>query len=102
MSRCILQVNLKEDIVTNFIENLYYGNIEPMEIQTNITPELKAKLKVLSEKEEKFRKGLSEENLKLFDELAQFSAGFNSLSCLDSFISGFKIGGKMIYNTFID
>ena len=88
--------------MTNFIENLYYGNIEPMEIQTNITPELKAKLKVLSEKEEKFRKGLSEENLKLFDELAQFSAGFNSLSCLDSFISGFKIGGKMIYNTFID
>ena len=88
--------------MTNFIENFYYGNIEPMEIQTNITPELKAKLKVLSEKEEEFRKGLSEENLKLFDDLTQLSAGFNSLSCLDSFISGFKIGGKMIYNTFID
>ena len=86
----------------NIIEDFYYGNIEPMEIQTNITSELKAKLKVLSEKEEEFRKGLSEENLKLFDELTQLSAGFNSLSCLDSFISGFKIGGKMIYNTFID
>ena len=40
----------------NIIEDFYYGNIEPMEIQTNITPELKAKLKVLSEKEEEFRK----------------------------------------------
>lgn len=88
--------------MTNFIENFYYGNIEPMEIQTNITPELKVKLKVLSEKEDEFRKGLSEEKLKLFDELTQLSAGFNSLSCLDSFISGFKMGGKMIYNTFID
>ena len=88
--------------MTNFIENFYYGNIEPMESQTNITPELKAKLKVLSEKEEEFRKGLSEENLKLFDELTQLSAGFNSLSCLDSFISGFKIGGRIIYDTFID
>ena len=88
--------------MTNFIENFYYGNIEPMEIQTNITPELKAKLKVLSEKEEEFRKGLSEENLKLFDELTQLSAGFNSLSCLDSFISGFKLGGKIIYETFED
>ena len=88
--------------MTNFIENFYYGNIEPMEIQTNITPELKAKLKVLSEKEEEFRKGLSEENLKLFDELTQLSAGFNSLSCLDSFISGFKLGGRIIHDTFID
>ena len=86
----------------NIIEDFYYGNIEPMEIQTNITSELKEKLRILSEREEDFRKGLSEENLKLFDELTQLSAGFNSLSCLDSFISGFKIGGKMIYNTFID
>ena len=88
--------------MTNFIEDFYYGNIEPMEIQTNITPELKAKLKVLSEREEEFRKGLSEENLKLFNEYTQLSAGFNSLSCLDSFISGFKMGGRIIHDTFID
>ena len=88
--------------MSNFLQDFYYGNIEPMESQTNITPKLKEKLRVLSEKEENFRKGLSEENLKLFDELTQLSAGFNSLSCLDSFISGFKIGGKMIYDTFID
>ena len=88
--------------MTNIIEDFYHGNIEPTELQTNITPKLKAKLRILSEKEEEFRKGLSEENLKLFDEYTQLSAGFNSLSCLDSFISGFKMGGKMIYDTFID
>ena len=73
-----------------------------MESQTNITPKLKAKLKVLSEKEEEFRKGLSEENLKLFDEFTQLSAGFNSLSCLDSFITGFRIGGKLVYDVFVE
>lgn len=88
--------------MSNIIEDLYYGNIEPMESQTDITPKLKEKLRVLSEKEENFRKGLSEENLKLFDEYTRLSARFNSLSCLDSFITGFKMGGKMIYDTFID
>ena len=88
--------------MSNFLQDFYYGNIEPMESQTNITPKLKAKLKVLSEKEEDFRKGLSEEDLKLFDEYTQLSAGFNSLSCLDSFISGFKLGGRIIHDTFID
>ena len=88
--------------MSNIIEDFYYGNIEPQESQTNITPKLKEKLRVLSEKEENFRKGLSEENLKLFDEYTRLSAGFNCLSCLDSFISGFKMGGKMIHDTFID
>ena len=86
----------------NFLENFHYGNIEPQELQTNITPELKEKLRILSEREEEFRKGLSEENLKLFNEYTQLSAGFNSLSCLDSFISGFKMGGRIIHDTFID
>ena len=88
--------------MTNFIENFYYGNIEPMEIQTNITPELKAKLKVLSEKEEQLRARLTAESLDLFNEYVMCCTEISCLGCADAFISGFKLGGRIIHDTFID
>ena len=36
----------------NIIEDFYYGNIEPQELNSEITPKLKKKLSDLAEKEE--------------------------------------------------
>ena len=38
--------------MSNFIEELYYGNIEPQELSTELSGKLKKKLSKLSEKEE--------------------------------------------------
>ena len=84
----------------NFLENFYYGNIEPQELQTNITPELKEKLRILSNKEEQLRERLTVENLELFNDYAMCCTELSCLSCADAFISGFKLGGKIIYETF--
>ena len=85
----------------NLIEDLYYGNIEAQALQTHITPKLKQKLKALSEKEEYLRNTLSDESLKAFKEYTDMYNEFSCLSCLDSFIGGFKCGAKLIYDTFV-
>ena len=38
--------------MSNIIEDLYYGNIEPQEVNSELTPKLKKKLSNLAEKEE--------------------------------------------------
>ena len=88
--------------MSNFIEDLFYGNIEPQESKTHITKLLKAKLNKMTEKEERLRNELSEDTLKIFNEYVDMSNEFSCLSCLDSFISGFRIGSKFTYDTFVD
>ena len=38
--------------MSTFIEEFYYGNIEPQEVNSELTPKLKKKLSNLAEKEE--------------------------------------------------
>ena len=96
----MLSNNFKEVEMSNIIEDLYYGNIEPQELHTAITPKLKEKLRILSNKEEQLRERLTAENLELFNEYAMCCTELSCLSCADAFISGFKIGGKIIHETF--
>ena len=88
--------------MSNIIEDLYYGNIEPQELRTDITPRVKEKLRILSNKEEELRGRLTAENLDLFHDYVMFCTELSCLSSADAFISGFKLGGKIIYETFED
>ena len=47
--------------MSNIIEDLFYGNLEPQELSTEITPKLKKKLNELVKKEEELTSKLSEE-----------------------------------------
>ena len=98
----MLSDNFKEVEMSNIIEDLYYNNLEPQELQNDITPKLKEKLRILSSKEEQLRERLTAENLELFNDYAMCCTELSCLSCADAFISGFKIGGKIIYETFED
>lgn len=40
------------DIMVNIIEDFYYGNIEPQEVNSELTSKLKNKLTSLADKEE--------------------------------------------------
>ena len=46
--------------MSNVIEELYYGNLEPQELTTEITPKLKKKLSSLAKKEEELSAMLPE------------------------------------------
>ena len=46
--------------MSTFIEDFYYGNIEPQEVNSELTPKLKKKLSNLAEKEEQLTARLKE------------------------------------------
>ena len=87
--------------MSNNIEDFYYGNIEPQEVNSELTSKLKKKLNNLAEKEEQLTARLNGENKKLFQNYVSTYIEFSTSSNADSFISGFRLGAKFTYDTFI-
>ena len=85
----------------NIIEEFYYGNIEPQELTTEITPKLKKKLSALVKKEEELTAILPEKERELFVNYVNAHNEFSSIGNSDSFISGFRLGARFTYHTFI-
>ena len=91
----------EEYIMSNIIEDFYYGNIEPQEVNSELTPKLKKKLSNLAEKEEQLTARLSGEDKELFQNYVSAYVEFSTTSNADSFISGFRLGAKFTYDTFV-
>ncbi len=87
--------------MSNIIEEFYYGNIEPQELSTEITPKLKKKLSSLVKKEEELTAMLLEKEKELFAKYVLAYNEFSSIGNSDSFISGFRLGARFTYDTFI-
>ena len=90
-----------EYIMSNIIEDFYYGNIEPQEVNSELTPKLKKKLSKLAEKEEQLTAKLTGEEKELFLNYVRAYIEFSTMSNADSFISGFRLGARLIYDTFV-
>ena len=88
--------------MSNIIEDFYYGNIEPQEVSSELTPKLKKKLNNLAEKEEQLTAKLTGEEKELFQSYVSAYIEFSTLSNADSFISGFRLGAKFTYETFVE
>lgn len=52
--------------MSKFIEDFYYGNIEPQESSSELKAELKRKLSILTQTEEQFTSKLTKEEKALF------------------------------------
>ena len=87
--------------MSNIIEELYYGNIEPQELSPELSGKLSKKLNALTEKEEELTSKFVGEDKELFLVYINTYSEFLSLSNADSFISGFRLGAKFIYDTFV-
>ncbi len=88
--------------MSDFIEDFYYGNIEPQEISTEHSLELKKKLDLLTKTEEQLTSKLNEEEIALFMKYAGQSSEFLCISNADSFTVGFRLGARFTYDTFIE
>ena len=93
---------IRGDTVSDFIEDFYYGNIEPQEISTELRTELKKKLDSLARAEEQLTSTLTDEEKELFMKYASQSSEFLCVSNADSFIAGFRLGARFTYDTFIE
>ena len=87
--------------MSNIIEELFYGNLEPQELTTELTPRLKKKLRELVKKEEELTSKLSEEEKALFLNYTSAYNEFSSISISDGFVSGFRFGARFAYETFV-
>ena len=87
--------------MSSIIEDFYYGNIEPQELTTEITPKLKKKLSVLAKKEEELTVMLHEKEKELFASYVSAYNEFSSISISDGFVSGFRFGARFAYDTFV-
>ncbi len=87
--------------MSNIIEELFYGNLEPQELTTELTPRLKKKLRELVKKEEELTSKLSEEEKVLFMNYTSAYNEFSSISISDGFVSGFRFGARFAYDTFV-
>lgn len=88
--------------MSSIIEDFYYGNIEPQELNSEITPRLKKKLSQLAEKEEQLTANLTGEEKELFLSYVRDYIEFSTTSNADSFISGFRLGARFTYETFVE
>ena len=87
--------------MSNIIEDFYYGNLEPQEVNSELTPKLKKILSNLAEKEEQLSARLTGEEKELFQNYVSAYIEFSTTSNADSFISGFRLGARFTYETFI-
>ena len=86
----------------SIIEEFYYGNVEPQSLSTEIKLKLKKKLDVLCKKEEEMTAILPEKEKDLFASYVLAYTEFSSIGNADSFISGFRLGARFTYDTFIE
>ena len=86
----------------NTIQDLYYGRISPYEMSISATPEYQ-KLKTRADKnEDLFRETLSDDQKKLLDKLTENITDISSISERDMFITGFRLGMKLMIDVMKD
>ena len=85
----------------SFIEEFYYGNIDPQELSSELGSSHKKKLNSLVKNEDEFREKLTDEEKKMFQQYTNLYNEFLSISIADSFISGFRLGAKFTHDVFV-
>ena len=80
----------------SFIEELYYGNINPNENRNRKQLPYEKAVKTFSDIENKLTKELNDENLKLFNELVNVSDEISATSGVENFKIGFRLGVMMM------
>ncbi|MBQ5328629.1 MAG: hypothetical protein J6J15_05550 [Oscillospiraceae bacterium] len=87
--------------MVNFIEELYYGNIEPQNKKRKESRNYSREMKVLYENEDVLLEKLPLEDKKLFLEYVDAWGIVDGKSVVDSFVTGFRLGARFTYDVFV-
>lgn len=86
----------------NFIKELYYGNIDPQARGFKNGSYLKKQMTILSESEAMLTDRLTGDEKKAFLSFVNASDVILGESELDSYIVGFRLGAKLVFDTFVN
>ena len=87
--------------MTNFIEELYYGNIDPQDSGFEQDESVQRELRTISENEDWLTEHLTGEEKKHFLDFADAWSAYNGDATLDGFITGFRLGARFVMDTFL-
>lgn len=87
--------------MSNFIEGLYYGNIDAQSRSTKQNEAVQKQMEILMLNEEFLTKALTDENKQKFLDYVNAWGVVNGESNLDSFTMGFRLGAEFMLDTFI-
>ena len=85
----------------NFIEELYYGNIDPQDSGFEEDAGVQRELRTISENEGWLTEHLTGEEKKRFLNYADAWSAYNGDAALDGFITGFRLGARFVLDTFL-
>lgn len=87
--------------MAGFIEEFYYGNIDPQARGAKPNTTVKKEMQILADYEEELTKLLTGEEKKKFLSYVNAWGIVNGEVTLDSFIVGFRLGAAFMQDTFL-
>ena len=87
--------------MSRFIEEFYYGNIDPQARSTKGNKAVQKQMEILMNNEDLLTNALHNEQKKWFLDYVNAWGVVNGESNLDSFMMGFRLGANFAYDTFV-
>jgi hypothetical protein len=85
----------------SFIEELYYGNIDPQNSGFEEDEGVQRTMQTIWENEDYLADALTGEEKKRFLDFSDAWSSFNGDSTLDGFVTGFRLGACFVMDTFL-
>lgn len=82
------------------LDELWFGNINPTEQSYILTPEMKQLQELMWRNRDKLENSLSSEQKEMLEKYDDTLSEFNSLSDMQIFIYGFRLGGRFMLSVF--
>lgn len=86
----------------NFIEELYYGNIDPQARGFTKNSRIKKAYDKITELEKQLNERLDINEQEMFKSFININSEITAESELDTFILGFRLGARFVYDTFLN
>ena len=86
----------------NFIEELYYGNINPNEKKPHRNTQLSKAMELFSKNENELVEKMSKDDKKLFNDMVNASDEISACTSVENFKIGFILGVRMMVDCFKD
>ena len=86
----------------NIIEALFYGNIDPQARSVKKGSYIQKQMTILANSESFLNEKLTGEEKKAFASFVDASSVILGKAELDSFMVGFRLGARFVYDTFVD
>ena len=85
----------------NILEDLYYGNLTPCQRAVRPGSRVQKLAQKQSDLETKLNGSFTEEQQANFEQYLSLCADLLNANCLDSFITGFRLGANFMHETFV-